>query len=622
MSSGKNSVVGIAFGILLAKGLGHSLKGLRKLMFRWRRGLTPLWFGVFVWLVAVLWRWLVPEWWPLVLLVGAGGLVLAALGPRLSERWHRIVLALVPEGLDRGQSGVLDRPVERAYLAALTGSISAWLALRITTGPTDLTEWSWEAGVVLFGGVWWWHRRIRTVGAANRFLRSWPKLREGKTTSMELKPLVGSRPVFARGTRGTARIRVRLAQGVTALHVSKATGALASFWSLRPGAVFASEDETNSRNVWLTILPRDPWKGKISHPMPAPGSTTLAARDGKLEMGLHADNRPSHYRLQHTLLVGASGSGKSAWIESLMIWLIAFRDVAVAGIDMASGATLGIWRKVLALPLATDMNSALETLRRILAFIEERERQLGIAKEEYDSEEDSFQPTPETPWMVLIIDEFPDLVMGDDGKPHKEAIGLLSRIAKRARKAGVKLILCSQNGSKVDLGAKEIQAQFTCVIGLGLDQHASRVLWGDLARLGWNSTHLRMGQYLQRDAEHMQPDIAKGYWVPPRERRTAVNQATGKRPQFEPGAWLALNGPTVTSEIAEAERRAVPSDPILAAIHEQPRKADELAGLPDMPSRATVYRRLKTFAENGHAHSINGIWYPGAVVEGSVEVSA
>lgn len=618
MSTGKNSIIGIAIGILLAKALGKLGKGLRRLMFRWRRGLTPLWFGVAVWFLAVLWRWLIPAWWPVVLIFGAGGLVLAIVGPRLSERWHRVVLALVPEGLDRGTAGMLDRPIERIYLAALTVCVSAWLALRINTGPTDLTGWSWKLGVLIFGLIWWWHRRIRIAGKADKYARKWTKLREGKTSSMELKPLVGSRVVMVRGCGSSARLRIRLAEGITAAHVAKAVNALASYFSLRPGAVFSAEDETNSRNVWLTILPRDPWKGKIGHPMPEPGSTTIAARDGRLEMGLHADNRPNHYRLQHTLLVGASGSGKSAWIESLMIWLLACKDVAIIGIDMASGATLGIWRKVLALPLATDLDSAIDTLKRILALIEDRERQLGIAKEDDESDIDSFQPTPDTPWLVFIIDEFPDLVMGEDGKPYRLVIGLLSRIAKRARKCGIWMIFCSQNGSKTDMGAKEIQAQFTCVIGLGLDQHASRVLWGDLARLGWNSTHLRQGQYLQRDAEHMQPDIAKGYWVPPRERRAAVKLAAGRRPQFEASAWLALNGSGVEALVEESLRESVPSDPVLAAIHEKPRRADELANLPGMPSRATVYRRLAAFKQAGHAHSINGVWYPGTALEGEV----
>lgn len=614
MSAGKNSILGIATGVFLAKLVERVFRGVRRLLFRWRRFLSPVFFACLLWFIAVLWRWLWRDWWALVLVVPAAGIALALLGPRLSERWHRVVLALVPEGLDRGQSGVLDSVRERAYLVALTVWIGVWMAVRIHDGPSEFTERAWQLGVLVLGGMWWWHRRVRIAGRADRYARKWPKLSEGRTNALELKCFVGSKVVRAIGAGGSARLRVRLADGVTAAHAAKAVGALASFFGLRPGSVFAAEDETSARHVWLNLLPKDPWKSKITHPMPAPGSTTLAALSHRFQMGLHADNRVGSYTLQHTLIIGQSGSGKSVWLESLIIWLLACRDVAIIGIDLASGATLGMWRRVLAIPLATTEEEAIDVLHRVLGVIEDRERQLGIAKEDEDAEIDSFQPSKETPWLVLFIDEFPDLVTGEDGKPNKVALALLSRIAKRARKAGVKLILSAQNGSKADLGAKEIQAQFTGTVSLSLDQHASKVLWGELVRLGWSSTHLRTGQYLLRDAEHMTPDIAKGFFVPPRERKAVVSQAAGSRPRLEPSAHEILTG-QVWVDVQPEETPAEPVDPILAAITEQPRKADDIAVLPGMPSRATVYRRLAAFKDNGLAHSINGIWYPGAAID-------
>jgi hypothetical protein len=630
VSAGKNSVVGIAIGVLLARLAGKTVTGtaklVRRLLFRWRRILTPLWCGFGLWLFAVLYRWLIRDWWPMVLLIGGTGLTLALFGPRLSERIQAVVSRVVPDGLDRGRTGVLDSFRERVYLGTLLTYVSGYLALRIAGGSTDLTERTWQIGVLVFGGIWWWHRRIRTIGRADKYLRSWRKLSEGKTSAIELRPLVGSKPVESSGTRGVVRIRVKLAEGMTAAHVAKASAALASFWDLRPGAVFVSEHERNSRWAWLTLLPRDPWKGKITHPMPAVASTTLVGLNYRFEMGLHADGRPSYYRLQHTLLVGASGMGKSAWIESLMIWLLDCQDVAIAGIDMASGATLGIWRRVLALPLATDIAEAIGLLKRVLALIEDRERQLAVGKEEDEDDIDSFQPTKDTPWLVLIIDEFPDLVAGGEPKEQKLVLVLLSRIAKRARKAGVKLIFACQNGSKADLGAKEIQSQLTCVVSLGLDPHASRTLWVSLWQNGWRSENLKVGQYFLRDPEHTQPDIAKGYFVPTSERRAAVKAAADRRPQFEPSAWLALNSDTGYTPEEETPRPEPvpepPSDPVLAAIVEKPRTGQEIADLlGPSPSRATVFRRLQAFKEAGQAYSINGVWYPGSAIEGESEVA-
>ena len=95
-------VLDITLGMLLAKFAEHSLKKTRKLMFRWRRALTPVWFGFFIWLTSVIWRWQFPDWWPLVLMIPLAGLSLAWFGPKLSDRWARVVMALVPAGLDKG----------------------------------------------------------------------------------------------------------------------------------------------------------------------------------------------------------------------------------------------------------------------------------------------------------------------------------------------------------------------------------------------------------------------------------------------------------------------------------------------------------------------------------------
>jgi len=101
-----------------------------------------VWTAFLVYLVAVVWRWQIPQWWPVVLVLPLLGVGLAWGGPHLSERWSRVVMKLVPDGLDKGQDGVLDRLTERLYLAILLSYIGAYLAT-----PFDLAwhvTWSWE----------------------------------------------------------------------------------------------------------------------------------------------------------------------------------------------------------------------------------------------------------------------------------------------------------------------------------------------------------------------------------------------------------------------------------------------------------------------------------------------
>lgn len=598
----------IVFGVLIAAGIKHGLRGGRRLAWRWRRLLTPLWVGFGVWLLAVLVRWNWSGWWWVVLVLPALGTSLAVLGPQLTDRVRTVVMVLVPEGLDRGKDGVLDRPAERTYLAVLLTYVGAYLALRIGAGGSGLSAGVWCFGVLVLGGIWWWHRRVRVAGRADKYARKWGKIQRGETKAIELRALEGSKPVKVLSVGSIAKLRIRLAAGMTPMTVTRAVDALASYYGLRPGAVFAHADDDSGRHVWFTFLPKDPWKGKLTHPMPEPGSTTLREMGYRFTMGLLADATELVYKLQHTLIVGQSGSGKSVWLESLMIWLLAPRDAVLVGIDMAGGATLGMWRRVLALPLATDLDSARWTLERVLAVIEDRERQLGLAKEG-GSDDDEFQASEDHPWLVLVIDEFADLIAAGG----KEVITLLGRIAKRARKCGARLVFLSQNGSKDDLGSKEMQAQLKALVGLGLDEHESKVLWGpSLTRQGWVSTHLKNGQYLLRDEEHTTPAIAKGFYVHARDRRAIIATAATSRPVLEPSAWAALTGTEGIIIDMPTEEPEDVLDEILGILAESgPRRAEDLAALPGMPSRATVFRRLRLHAEHGRCYSQDGVWHYG-----------
>lgn len=642
MSSGKNSVVGIALGVLLARVIKGLPGWVRRVTWRWRRILTPVWTGAGVWLAAVLLRWHSPEWACLGVALAASGTTLAVVGPRLSESARSIVMKLVPAGMDRGRDGVLDRPLERIYLAALTGWTGLYLVLRIGWGGSEVTATLWQVGLLLFGGSWWYHRRVRVAGRADRYARKWGRIREGRTSALELKALAGSKPTQVITMGNSARLRIKLAQALTPDHVMRATDALASYYNLRPGAVFARADEDSARHVWFEFLPKDPWAGKLQHPMPEAGSLSLRTTGGTFPVGMTAGGDLIKYTLQHTLVVGQSGSGKSIFIESILIYLLAYRrECLIVAIDMAGGATLQMWEPVLALPLATDVDSATVVLERVLAFISVRERMLGLAKSEDDEAPDSTPVNQDHPALVLIIDEFPDLI----AEGGATVVTLLGRIGKKARKTNTKVILGSQNGSKADIGSKEFQAQLKCVVALRLDVHANKVLWQELTRAGWNSSNLKNGQFLIRDDDHTQPEPGKGWFVSPKERRQRISEARVIAQGGEPEALAALHGvggPPVM-EVAESlvTEPKIPVDAILAILRDEgPHSAEDLATLlgatderpKPIMARATVYRRIKRHGESGYAHQVGTLWHygpastcstcgneePPDVVEGSV----
>jgi DNA-binding transcriptional ArsR family regulator len=587
-------------------------KGITHLTWRWRRALTPLWFATGTEILALIWRAGAAWTWWVALVLPAAGATLAVLGPRLSAPMQRVVLAVVPDSVDAGRKGVLDRVPERAYLAAFLTVLGGWLALRVGAGPSVITQDVWLAGTGLFGGAWWYHRRIRVAGRADRFARRWPRLANKEKST--IRELHGSRVVDARGTRGQSILTVRLAPSMTAEKLRNSMDPIASFYGLRLGSVWLLPVQENARQVQLRFLPRDPWKGKILHPMPEPGSITLASTDGVFDMGIHADGAEDFYRLQHTFVVGASGAGKSVWLKSLMIYLTACRaDCMIVAADLAGGATLRIWEPCLVRPLATDYESTVVMLQCVMAFIEDRERQLAAASVATRNADDSFSPTPDTPWLVMIVDEWPDFVADAKGrgKQGEKDLALAGRVFKRLRKTGGKGILLCQNGSKEDTGSKELQSQLTAMIGLRLDAHASKVAWGDLVRYGWNSAALTNGQFLLRDDEHTTANPSKGYYPRQREIHEHIDAATQIHQHMEPTAWAALQGVGGVIVDAEVDER----DEVLACLEAAPAGIDDLVVRTGL-SRATVYRRLALLRDAGQVHSRGNararVWHAGA----------
>lgn len=639
MSRGKNSIFGIATGVALSQGLPSIVHKFRRMAFRFRRVLNPLWTAMFVWLVAAVCHWNVQAYWALALVLPLLGVGLAWGGPHLSERWARVVMKLVPDGLDKGKDGVLDRPVERIWLCSVLSYIGFYLAVRIGWGASELSGWLWWGGLILFGGTYWYHRRIRVLGKANKYVKKWTRFADRDTCPPRLVSLIGSKIVKAEVSPGgtVVTLVVKLPEGQTAESITHLDEPLDSYFNLRKGATTITEYGDKARYALVKFVPKDPWADKIPHPLPGPDEISLAGTGGWFPMGLYAHGEPLVYKLQHTLLCGTNGSGKSGWVHSLIAWLAPCRDVVLLGIDMASGATLNVWKKMFALPIAKDVDSALIILEKIFSVIKHREEVLGKASEEDDEAADSFVPSKKTPWIVLIIDEFPDLLAEAAATERLDSKGnvagnmldlivrLLGRIAKKARKCGIRLVFATQNGTKVDVGSKEMQAQLKAIVGMRLDQSQSRNLWGNLAHAGWKSTDLGLGEFLLRDEDHTNPDSAKGYWVDNAARRKVVSENTGptgtREVYLEPEAWSLLMSETMGADIEEEVAAAEPTEVDLRwdrvvryledhyAEYRNGVRAQTLVEDLEIP-QSTLYRDLDKLKAAGRVQSLKKWWYP------------
>ncbi len=177
-------------------------------------------------------------------------------------------------------------------------------------------------------------------------------------------------------------------------------------------------------------------------------------------------------KMPHVLIAGTTGSGKSVCINAIILSLIykaTPREVRLIMVDPKM-LELSVYDDIphLLAPVVTDMQKASNALRwcivemdrrfRLLASVGVRNiagfnRKIKAAEDEgkpildpmADVTDFDLPPEPleEIPYIVVVIDELADLMMVV-GKKIEE---LITRIAQRARAAGIHLVLATQRPS-------------------------------------------------------------------------------------------------------------------------------------------------------------------------------
>jgi len=206
-------------------------------------------------------------------------------------------------------------------------------------------------------------------------------------------------------------------------------------------------------------------------------SAEFAESKGKLPLALGKDVTGTPVvsdltSMPHLLVAGATGSGKSVGLNS-MICSILYKatpaDVRFLLID-PKRLELSVYEGIphLLAPVVTDAKEAAARLRWIVGKMDERYRTLQVKQvRNIEGYNKVVAPEERLPYWVVVVDELADLMMVSAGEVQTSLV----RLAQIARAVGIHLIIATQRPS-VDVVTGLIKANFPTRIAF---QVASKV---------------------------------------------------------------------------------------------------------------------------------------------------
>lgn len=282
-----------------------------------------------------------------------------------------------------------------------------------------------------------------------------------------------------------------------------------------------------------------------------------------LALGKDIGGRPTVVdlaKMPHLLVAGTTGSGKSVAVNAMVLSLLYKATAAEVRMLMIDPKMLelSVYQGIphLLAPVVTDMKEASNGLRWCVAEMERRYKLMsavgvrnlvGFNKKIKDAEDSGqpimdplfvarpdmpelrAEPLEKLPFIVVIIDEFADMMM-IVGKKVEE---LIARLAQKARAAGIHLILATQRPS-VDVITGLIKANIPTRIAF---QVSSRIDSRTILDQGGAEQLLGHGDMLYLAPGTGSPERVHGAFVSDEEvhRVVAHLKSNQGRPNYLPG---------------------------------------------------------------------------------------
>lgn len=476
-------------------------KQLFKLMWRYRSELVP--FGVMLSVLVLVWLFRVffqPEWYLMW--------VVAAVGSAAIYCTHRFGKSI---------------PRYHCVLGIATLVVGgSWISDSVRFGHFERWWWLGLAGVTLFLGYFWWkHHHRRTKVKMNRKLEDWPQ----KCAAFGL-PKSRVQSVIV-DEHGGWKARVYMAMGQTIDDARKNLPKIEAVLHLHRGTARILTTEDNLAHVFeLQVVKKGVHTATMCWEGPSATTITKPITLGPFEDGSPAEVSFLH---QHALIGGTTGSGKSNALNVLMGNFAACEDVVIWAADLKGGMELTPWGSCI-----NRLTTTPEATRELLADAEKilTARAALLA----DQSKRLWEPSPEMPAIVLIVDEY--------AKLDKAAKDSADNIACQGRAVAITLIASTQRPTQVTMGQGAARSQMEIRICFRVRERkdADLIMGTGMLADGWNANVLRdQGKFMISSAEHHDPARARTYLMTDKQVRMTAKEYSVSRPELDAVSLAAIS---------------------------------------------------------------------------------